>query len=80
MKRTTTSGTGALQHSAQVRCTHPTKEVVIMGRAVLQACLPWLALLVASFAVAYLLVRLNRRQRGTPFRLGRLRELHRDQG
>ena len=55
-----------------------------MGRAVLQACLPWLALLLASFAVGYLLIRLNRsqcrRQRGTLFRLGRLRELHRDQG
>ncbi|NQU26475.1 MAG: pilus assembly protein [Candidatus Nealsonbacteria bacterium] len=47
-----------------------------MGRAVLQACLPWLALLLASFAVGYLLVRLNR----SPIRLGRIRELHRDQG
>ena len=46
-----------------------------MGRAVVLACLPWLTLLVASFACAYLLVRLNRSR----IELGRLRELHRDQ-
>ena len=46
-----------------------------MGRAVLQACLPWLALLVVSFGLAYLLVKLNR----TPIRPGRLRQFHRDQ-
>jgi hypothetical protein len=46
-----------------------------MGRAVVEACLPWLALLTVSFACAYLLVRLNRSR----LELARLRELHRDQ-
>lgn len=46
-----------------------------MGRAVVLACLPWLALLVVSFACGYLLVRLN----GLRMELGRLRRLHRDQ-
>lgn len=46
-----------------------------MSRAVLQACLPWLALLVMSLFVAWLLVRAS----GAHFRLGRLRRLHRDQ-
>ena len=46
-----------------------------MGRAVLLACLPWLTLLVVLFVCAYLLVRLS----GSRIRLGRLRELHRDQ-
>jgi len=46
-----------------------------MGRAVLMACLPWLALLLVSFLAAYLLVRLG----GSRPRPGRLRRLHRDQ-
>ncbi len=46
-----------------------------MGRAVLLACLPWLALLVVLFFCGYLLVRLS----GSRFRPGRLRQLHRDQ-
>ena len=46
-----------------------------MGRAVLQACLPWLALLLVSCACAYLLVRVNRSR----IELRRLRRLHRDQ-
>jgi len=46
-----------------------------MGRAVVQACLPWLSLLLVSFAFAYLLVRLNRSR----IELGRLRALHGDQ-
>lgn len=46
-----------------------------MGRAILQACLPWGALLGVSFLCAYLLVRLNR-MRIEP---GRLRRLHRDE-
>jgi len=46
-----------------------------MGRAVVEACLPWLALLLAGFACAYLLVRLNRSR----LELGRLHGLHRDQ-
>jgi len=46
-----------------------------MSRAVLQACLPWLGLLVISAMVLWLLVRLN----GSRFEPGRLRRLHRDQ-
>jgi len=46
-----------------------------MGRAVVEACLPWLALLLAGFACAYLLVRLNRSR----IELGRLARLHHDQ-
>lgn len=46
-----------------------------MGRAVLQACLPWLALLVVSLGCAYWLVRVNRSR----IELRRLRQLHRDQ-
>ena len=46
-----------------------------MGRAVVEACLPWLALLLLSFACAYLLVRLNRSR----IELGRIGRLHRDQ-
>lgn len=46
-----------------------------MGRAVLQACLPWLALAVVSLLCAVPLVRLNRCR----IRLGRLRMLHRNQ-
>ena len=46
-----------------------------MGRVVLQACLPWLALLAVSCLCAYLLVKLN----GSRLELGRLRRLHRDQ-
>ena len=46
-----------------------------MGRAILQACMPWLVLLLVSFGTAYLLVRLNR-SRIDP---GRLLRLHRDQ-
>ena len=46
-----------------------------MNRAVLQACLPWLALLVVLFFVAWLLVRAS----GAHFRPGRLGRLHRDQ-
>jgi hypothetical protein len=46
-----------------------------MGRAVVEACLPWLALLFVSFACAYLLMRLSRSR----IDLGRLRRLHRDQ-
>ena len=46
-----------------------------MGRAVALACLPWLALLVVSFACGYLLVRLNEAR----IEPGRLRRLHRDQ-
>ena len=45
-----------------------------MTRAVLLACLPWLALLLASFFCAYGLMRVNRYR----VRLGRLRELHAD--
>ena len=45
-----------------------------MTRAVLLACLPWLALLLASFFCAYALMRVNRYR----VRLGRLRELHAD--
>lgn len=46
-----------------------------MGRAVVMACLPWLALLLVGFACAYLLVRVN----GARIELGRLRRLHGDQ-
>ena len=46
-----------------------------MGRATLEACLPWLALLVVCFALAGMLVRLN----GSRLELGRLRRLHRDE-
>ncbi|HUT08889.1 MAG TPA: TadE/TadG family type IV pilus assembly protein [Thermoguttaceae bacterium] len=46
-----------------------------MGRAVLVACLPWLALLVVSLFAAYLLVRFN----GSGIRFRRLWQLHRDQ-
>ena len=46
-----------------------------MGRAVLLACLPWLALLVALFVCVYLLVRLS----GSRVRLSRLRNIHRDE-
>lgn len=46
-----------------------------MCRAVLQACLPWLGLLLASVACAYLLARLNRSR----LQLRRLRRLHGDQ-
>jgi len=46
-----------------------------MGRAALQACLPWAALLAVAVVAAYLLVRLSR----LPIRLGRLRHLHRNQ-
>lgn len=47
-----------------------------MMRAVLHAWLPWLAVLLACFLVAYLLVRLARARP----RLGRLRQLHSDEG
>jgi hypothetical protein len=47
-----------------------------MGRAVLYACLPWLALWVLSCACLWLLVRVNRGR----FRFRRLWCLHRDQG
>jgi uncharacterized membrane protein YgcG len=46
-----------------------------MTRAVLQAWLPWLAVLVACFVVARVLLRLS----GGRLRLGRLRSLHRDE-
>jgi hypothetical protein len=46
-----------------------------MGRAVLIACLPWLAVLLASFALLLLLVRISRARP----ELGRLRQLHTDQ-
>ena len=46
-----------------------------MGRAVLIACLPWLAMLLAAFAAACVLFRLS----GSHIRFGRLRRLHRDQ-
>jgi len=46
-----------------------------MGRAVLQACLPWLAVLVVSLLGVIPLVRMNRCR----IRPGRLRLLHRDQ-
>lgn len=46
-----------------------------MGRAVLFNCLPWLILLVALFVCLRLLVRLD----GTRLRLGRLKELHKNQ-
>jgi len=46
-----------------------------MGRAVLKACLPWLALLLVAFAAAYFLVRFNQSR----LRLRRLRRLHGDQ-
>ena len=46
-----------------------------MGRAVLQACSPWLALLAASAVCAYLLIRLNRSR----VELRRLMRLHGDQ-
>ena len=46
-----------------------------MGRAALTACVPWLALLVASFCVLLLLVRMSRAR----WELGRLRQLHADQ-
>ena len=46
-----------------------------MGRAVLQACLPWLGLLLASLLCIYLLVQLNQ----TRMYWGRLRHLHGDQ-
>jgi hypothetical protein len=46
-----------------------------MGRAVLIAWLPWLALLGAAWAVLWLLVRLNRAK----FEWGRLRRLHREE-
>ncbi len=47
-----------------------------MGRAILMACLPWLGLLVASVAVAYLLARSS----GARLQWRRVRALHRDQG
>jgi len=46
-----------------------------MGRAVLLGCLPWLALLLVSFACIWLLMRINR----TAVRWGRLGGLHGDQ-
>jgi hypothetical protein len=46
-----------------------------MNRVVLQACLPWLALLLAACLVACLLARAS----GGKLRLGRLRRLHCDQ-
>ncbi len=46
-----------------------------MGRSVLLACVPWLAILVASFAMLYVLARANR-ARPKPHRL---RRLHADQ-
>jgi hypothetical protein len=46
-----------------------------MSRAVLIACLPWLALLLAAVAVAFGLFRLS----GSRVRFRRLRRLHRDQ-
>jgi len=47
-----------------------------MGRAIVEACLPWAGLLAASVLVAWLLARLS----GGRLDLGRLRKLHRDQG
>ncbi len=47
-----------------------------MGRAVVMACLPWLGLLLASIAAAWLLAHLS----GARLRLSRLWALHRDQG
>ena len=47
-----------------------------MGRAVLLSCLPWAALVLALAACLVLLIRFSRAR----LRLGRLRELHRDQG
>jgi hypothetical protein len=46
-----------------------------MGRAVLQACLPWLAVLVVSVLAAYLLLKASKAR----LCLGRLRRLHSDQ-
>jgi hypothetical protein len=46
-----------------------------MGRAVVEACLPWLGLLAVALLAAYALVRLSRAK----VRWDRLRELHRDQ-
>lgn len=46
-----------------------------MGRAVLQACLPWLALLLVLILAAWALARFSR----VRLRLGRLFELHRDE-
>lgn len=46
-----------------------------MGRAVLIACLPWVGLLLASFVVAWVLLRLS----GARLQISRLRSLHRDQ-
>jgi len=46
-----------------------------MGRAIVEACLPWAALLAASIAVAWLLIRLG----GFKICFRRLRHLHRDQ-
>jgi len=46
-----------------------------MHRAVLTACLPWLAVLMVLVLVAYLLVRFSRAR----LQLGRLRQLHRDE-
>ena len=46
-----------------------------MERAILQACMPWAAALVASVIAAYGLYRVGRR----PARFSRLRELHSDQ-
>ena len=47
-----------------------------MGRAIVEACLPWAGLLAASVLAAWLLARLS----GGRLQLGRLRLLHRDQG
>jgi hypothetical protein len=46
-----------------------------MGRAVLTACVPWLALLVASVVALFLLSRISRAR----WELGRLRRIHADQ-
>ena len=46
-----------------------------MARAILTACLPWLALLVVLILAAWVLVRFSRAQ----LRLGRLLKLHRDE-
>lgn len=46
-----------------------------MMRGILHAWLPWLAILVACFVIAYALVRLS----GARLKLGRLRRLHADQ-
>lgn len=47
-----------------------------MGRQIVEACLPWAGLLVASVLAAWLLARLS----GGRLQLARLRRLHRDQG